>query len=183
MMKVYFFGFIFFTISYVKAQQAPVKWASRETFFEELQGKKLPAFKGLSSKGAAFSSESLAGKIVLINFWFEACPPCVKEMPELNKLVKTYGSPAVKFIAITYDSPEKAKKFQKKMGFKYEVFTLTDDEIRTLNINHGYPSNILIGKDGRIIKAIGAVSFNDEDVAVKAQTSAFEAALQKEINQ
>ncbi|MFC3561074.1 TlpA family protein disulfide reductase [Pedobacter jamesrossensis] len=181
-MKVFLFLFILFYSSFSKAQNAPVKWASQETFFEELTGKQLPDFKGISTNNKPFSSSILKGRIVVINFWFEACPPCVKEIPELNKLVKKYGKNDIRFIAITYDLPEQAKKFQKKSGYKYEIVSLTDDQIRKLNINHGFPSNILVGKDGRIIKAISAVSFDDEIPSVQRQTLIFEEKLKAEIN-
>lgn len=181
-MKTFLLLIILFSASFANAQTNPVKWATQETFFEELIGKDLPDFKGVNVNNKLFLSSSLKGEIIIINFWFEACPPCVKEIPELNKLVAKYGQSGVRFIAITYDLPKKAKKFQKKSGYKYEIVSLTKDEIRKLNINHGYPTNILIGKHGMIIKAINAVSFNDEIPTTKEQTLIFEEQLKAEIN-
>lgn len=181
-MRTFLLLIILCSASFANAQTNPVKWATQETFFEELIGKDLPDFKGANINNKQFLSSSLKGKIVVINFWFEACPPCVKEMPELNKLVDKYGEAGVRFIAITYDLPKSAKKFQNQSGYKYEIVSLTDDEIRKLNINHGYPTNILIGKDGKIIKAINAVSFNNEIPSIKEQTLVFEEKLKAEIN-
>lgn len=180
-MKLIFSLFIICSVQFCKAQNAPVKWASQETFFEELTGKELPVFEGLSINKKPFSSSSLKGKIVIINFWFEACPPCVKEIPELNKLVDKYAKADVRFIAITYDLPKQARLFQKEIGYKYQVVSLTKHQILNLNINHGYPSNILIGKDGKIIKAVSAVSFTDDDIDVMKQTLIFEEKLKEEI--
>ena len=180
-MKTFFLLIILFSASFANAQTSPVKWATQETFFEELVGKGLPDFKGIDVNTKPFLSSSLEGKIVVINFWFEACPPCVKEIPELNILVEKYGKDGVKFIAITYDLSKQAKKFQKQSGYKYEIVSLTNDEISKLNINHGYPSNILIGKDGKIIKAISTFSFNNEIPSIKQQTLVFEEKIRTEI--
>ena len=40
--------------------------------------------------GEKYDTTSLKGKVVVLNFWFVDCPPCRKEIPELNKLVKKY---------------------------------------------------------------------------------------------
>lgn len=179
-MKIYIFIILLFSAGLTTAQTPPVKWATQETFFEDLIGKDLPDFKGETLGGKTFSKENLKNQILLINFWFEECPPCVKEMPELNKFVNRYKNQA-HFIAITYDKPKKAANFRKKIGYKYEIICLTQDEIRKLNINHGYPSNILVGKDGKIIKAISSVSFNNEIPSISAQTIDFEQKLKAEI--
>ncbi|MBB6237015.1 peroxiredoxin [Pedobacter sp. AK013] len=157
------------------AQDAPVKWATQETFFEDLSGKDLPGFKGLTINKKPFSSTDLRNQIVVINFWFEKCPPCIAEMPELNNLVTKYGKKAVRFIGITHDSPVSAKRFQKRNGYKYEIISLSKDEIRKLNINHGFPSNILVGKNGKIVYATANISFSDPQF--KAKSMLFEEKL------
>jgi cytochrome c biogenesis protein CcmG/thiol:disulfide interchange protein DsbE len=152
----------------ILAQNAPVKWATQETFFEDLVGKALPAFKGLTINKKTLSNADLKNQVVVINFWFEKCPPCIAEMPELNKLVARYGPQAVRFIGITHDTPASAKHFQKRNGYKYEIVSLSKDEIRKLNINHGFPSNVLVGKDGKIIYATANISFSDPDFKAKS---------------
>ncbi|MCZ4243425.1 peroxiredoxin family protein [Pedobacter punctiformis] len=181
-MKTHLFFFFFASLSlWANAQDVPVKWATQETFFEELAGKDLPDFKGLTIKKIPFSKSELKDQIVLINFWFEKCPPCIAEMPELNKLVNQYKAKGVRFIAITYDSPKAAKKFQKQNGYKYEIVSLSMDEIRKLNINHGFPSNILIGKDGKILYATANISFADDMPEFKAKSILLEEKLKAEI--
>lgn len=181
-MKTYLFLLLFAGLSFfVHAQDAPVRWATQETFFEDLQGKDLPDFKGLTVDKKSFNSSALKNQIVLINFWFEKCPPCIEEMPELNKLVDRYAAKGVRFIAITYDLPNATRKFQHRNGYKYEIVSLSMDEIRKLNINHGFPSNILIGKDGKIIYATANISFSDNMPAFKAKSVLLEEKLKAEI--
>ncbi|NTE05520.1 TlpA family protein disulfide reductase [Agrobacterium tumefaciens] len=161
------------------AQEKPVKWATQETFFEDLVGKPLPEFHGLTVDGKKISSKQLENKITVINFWFEKCPPCIAEMPELNKFVLKYKANGVTFIGITHDLPASAKRFQKRNGYQYEIVSLTMDEIRRLNINHGFPSNVIVGRNGKIIYATANISFSD--AAFKAKSILFEEKLKAEI--
>src|SRR5689334_20368114 len=59
-------------------------------------------FKTVAGKEIEF--RKLKGKIVVLNFWFTACPPCLAEIPALNKLAKEYKNKNVIFFGITYDS-------------------------------------------------------------------------------
>lgn len=168
LMKIYLI-LLFSVFSFTAlAQDAPVKWATQETFFEDLIGKELPPFNGLTVNKKQLSNTDLKNQVVVINFWFEKCPPCIAEMPELNNLVAKYGKKAVRFIGITHDSPTSARRFQKLNGYRYEIISLSKDEIRKLNINHGFPSNVLVGKDGKIIYATANISFSDPQFKAKS---------------
>lgn len=178
-MKIYLSIFLTLFCFIVSAQETPVKWATQETFFGDLTGKDLPDFKGLTVNKKTFTRADLKNQVVVINFWFEKCPPCIAEMPELNKLVDKYKQKDIRFIGITHDAPTLAKHFQQRNGYKYEIVSMSKDEIRKLNINHGFPSNILVGKDGKIIYATANISFID--TAFKAKSILFEEKLKAEI--
>ena len=160
-MRTYFLGLLLLFSFCAQAQDASVKWATQETFFEDLIGKDLPDFKGVKTNNKSFLSTALNDQVVVINFWFEKCPPCIAEMPELDKLVSIYRSKNVRFIGITPDSPITAKRFQNRNVYRYEVVSLTKREISRLNINHGFPSNVLVGRDGKIISAMANISFSE----------------------
>lgn len=55
-----------------------------------LVGCQMPNFKGTTHIGKPMSRASLKGKVVVMNFWFIGCKPCVAEMPALNRLVERY---------------------------------------------------------------------------------------------
>ncbi|MGM9476378.1 TlpA family protein disulfide reductase [Pedobacter sp. GSP4] len=175
-MKIYLFFLLTACCLFTKAQDAPVKWATQETFFADLAGKALPDFKGLTVNKKPFTKAELKNQVVVINFWFEKCPPCIAEMPELNKLVARYGKNNIRFIGITHDKPQQAKRFQQHHAYQYQIISMSVDNIRKLNINHGFPSNILVGKDGKIIYATANISFSDP--AFKAKSIIFEQQLQ-----
>lgn len=170
-MKIYLLICFTLLCPLLKAQEAPVKWATQETFFEDLSGKDLPDFKGLTINKKTFSRANLKNQVVVINFWFENCPPCLAEMSELNKLAKAYRQKGVRFIGITHDTPKRAKHFQKRNGYEYEIVSMSKAEISKLNINHGFPSNILVGADGKIIYATANISLTD--TAFKAKSILF----------
>ncbi|WP_316806215.1 TlpA disulfide reductase family protein [Pedobacter agri] len=160
-------------------QNTQIKWATQETFFEDLTGKDLPDFKGLKTNRKIFSKSDLKNQVTVINFWFESCPPCIAEMPELNELPEKYAKKGVRFVGITHDSPALAKRFQKKNGYRYEIVSLSRAAIAKLNINHGFPSNILIGKNGKILMAMA--NFSLVDPKFKEKSTIFERKLLNEI--
>ncbi len=170
-MRIYLFTLLLIS-GLARAQETPVvKWATQETFFEDLTGKDLPDFKGLTINKKSFTRANLKNQVVVINFWFENCPPCLAEMPELNKLAKAYRQKGVRFIGITHDTPTRAKHFQKRNGYEYEIVSMSKAEISKLNINHGFPTNILVGADGKIIYATANISLTD--TAFKAKSILF----------
>lgn len=177
-MKLYLLLFAFCVSSIIaRAQTAPIKWATQETFFEDLVGKNLPDFSSKTIEGKTITTKNLKGKVVLINFWFVACPPCIAEMPYLNLLVEKYKAQNIRFIAITYENKKAIKNFKRKTPYNYEILSLSEAEIRRLNLNHGYPSNILVGTDGKILKAMANISFSEQDTALKAKSILFEETL------
>ena len=57
------------------------------SFDAALKGKPLPDFVFKDILGNTYTPEDIKGKVVVINFWFMSCAPCIEEMPELNKIV------------------------------------------------------------------------------------------------
>ena len=66
---------------------------------EELLGKDAIPFSVTDIEGNEYSLNSLKDKIIVLNFWFVQCEPCVREIPELNNLVEKYKDKDVVFIA------------------------------------------------------------------------------------
>ncbi|MBM3883491.1 MAG: TlpA family protein disulfide reductase [Verrucomicrobia bacterium] len=54
------------------------------------------------------------GKVVLLNLWATWCPPCVREMPILDRLHTTYKDRGLVVIALSDEPPEQLRKFFKK---------------------------------------------------------------------
>lgn len=123
-------------------------------------GKPYPSFKA-ENGDAVLTKDSLKGKIVFINFWFEACKPCIAEMEGLNQLydsLKDYKD--FEFISFTYESPKVIEKMREKYGMKYKILSISRSECLRLNQNNGYPTSIVLDRKQKIkdIKTGGAIS-------------------------
>jgi peroxiredoxin len=92
-------------------------------FAQETSGTKPLAslFDVTSLNGKSFKLEELKGKYVVLNFWFINCIPCVKEIPQLNKLVTAYRKRNFVFIAFTLDNKYQLDDFLKKRPFTYNI--------------------------------------------------------------
>src|ERR1044071_5010721 len=80
-----------------------------------------PTFSLTSLEGEKFDLSALRGKVVVLNFWFTGCVPCVAEFKQLNRLVDKYKDKGVVFIAPTVDNEATLRPFLKKHRFKYHV--------------------------------------------------------------
>ncbi|MBC7615404.1 MAG: TlpA family protein disulfide reductase [Pedobacter sp.] len=114
------------------------------------EGEKFRGDRIKAINGNKFDLKTITDKVYVINFWFINCPPCKKEIPELNELVKKYkDNPNVVFIAIALDQEFELKNFQKIMPFDYNIVA----DGRYFSDKHGvksYPTHVIIGKDGLI---------------------------------
>ncbi|MFK7951943.1 MAG: TlpA family protein disulfide reductase [Ekhidna sp.] len=118
-----------------------------------MNGEAFPEFKLTTVSGEEVSSENTKGKIVLFNFWFTRCGPCIKEIPELNELVEEFKNEDVLFIAPTFDDDAQVEKFLTRFDFDYKIVADVKDFCLELNIR-SYPTHFVINKDGTIEKVM-----------------------------
>jgi peroxiredoxin len=108
------------------------------------------SFSGIDT--ATQSTESTAGKVVVLNFWFIACPPCVAEIPSLNAIANDFKGKNVVFIAPTFDSAAMVQKFVKTHPFKYKITTFGSAQ-PSIYFPEGkmiFPMNVVVDKRGRV---------------------------------
>jgi len=107
-------------------------------------------FKERDMNGHRFDTKALAGKVIVLNFWFVNCSPCRMEIPELNKIAEQYkDNPNVVFIAMALDDANTLKDFLKTTPFKYSII----DNARYIAEKYGiksYPTNVVIDKAGNV---------------------------------
>jgi peroxiredoxin len=107
-----------------------------------------PEFEVTDIDGNLINSEKLRGKVVVLNFWFTGCSPCIGEMPELNKLVDDFSGD-VRFLAFTYNSEDQVNKFLASHEFKYEIVA-NESQLKKLLGLRGHPAHIVIDQSGKI---------------------------------
>lgn len=123
-----------------------------EAFRAGLIGKPVPAFQLKDINEKTWRSDELKDKVLIINFWFTTCKPCIQEMPHLNELVKQNKDNPVIFIAPAPENETQVKKFLKKYTFDYNIVPASLDYITASKIE-SFPTHLVIDKNG-IIKQV-----------------------------
>ena len=124
----------------------------RTNVVKELEGKPIKPFSLKTLNDVIISESTVKGKVTVLNFWYTGCKPCIREMPDLNKLVDKYHK-SVNFIAPTFDSAERVEAFMKKREFKYVPLLDSKSFNESLGINV-YPTHLIIDQEGIVRKVI-----------------------------
>ncbi len=108
------------------------------------------------------------GRVVLLNFWATWCPPCVRELPALDRLQARRGGPDLAVVALSIDAGdiEGPIAFVRKLGLAnltvYQDFTGTTAEVFPL---YGLPISYVLDPRGNVIGYItGATDWDSPEV-------------------
>ncbi len=116
------------------------------TYF--VTGSPFGKFKTTDINRNKLNLQEMKGKIVVFNFWFINCPPCKREIPELNKLVEKYKDRNdVVFIAVALDEKSDLKDFLKTTPFNYSIVDGGRWIVSEIGINT-FPTNVVVDQNG-----------------------------------
>ena len=118
--------------------------------------------KFANEKQKNFDKNFLDGKPTFINFWFTKCPPCIKEIPLLNKLKEQYKGKA-NFITISFNDKKTIDEFLKEQPFNFQHITDSKKQIDELKIS-AYPTNLILDKNGIVKFVFGEVSYDIQEI-------------------
>jgi len=106
------------------------------------------------------------GKVILVNFWATWCPPCVEEIPSLNKLGEFYKDQKFKIISVDFqETPETLMEFSKRIPINFPVLLDLDGKVSNQWKIFSFPSSFIIDKKGFIRYSVNqAIEWNHEDV-------------------
>ncbi|MBV6272461.1 TlpA family protein disulfide reductase [Alcaligenaceae bacterium CGII-47] len=111
-------------------------------------------FADLQGKDLALST--LVGRPVLANFWASWCPPCVREMPDLDAMHHDY--PDVVFLGLAIDTRVNVERFVQKVKVSYPLLLTGTQGIALMrnlgNKAGGLPFTVLFDRDGRIAHVV-----------------------------
>jgi thiol-disulfide isomerase/thioredoxin len=155
-MKIIFISLVFlFNFSI----EAPCQTEEEKKFLDTLKmggtyllGKPFPEFELKSEKGKIYNNECFIDKITFINFWFEACAPCIAEMNALENIYQTYSqNKKFQFLSITWEKKEVIEKIVTKYRQTYQILSTSTDSCYYLNFKKGFPTNVIVNGKGEII--------------------------------
>ena len=108
---------------------------------------------------------SLRGKVVVLNFWATWCPPCVEEMPSLNRLHAQLAPLGGMVLGVSVDKDEEAyKKFLQDHQIRFPNHRDGSSAIASEYGSVMFPETYIIARDGRIArKIIGPQNWDSPD--------------------
>ncbi len=117
----------------------------------------------IDAKGREVNLESYKGKVILINNWATWCPPCVAEMPSLQKLYNVYKNNVV-FLFVAHDKPDKVQMFLQKNALHIPVYFAQSNPPSLLQ-SSSIPTTYIIDQNGAIVvQKTGAADWNSGQV-------------------
>ncbi len=92
------------------------------------------------------------GKTIFLNFWATWCPPCIAEMPNIQKLYNDFQDDEdIVFVMLSLDEdPDKARAFMERKDFTMPVYFLTGRQPGVYN-STVVPTTFVISPDGYIV--------------------------------
>ncbi len=115
--------------------------------------------------GEEFNLTDYIGKgVIIIDFWYTHCPPCVQAMPELNKLYLQYKDKGLKIFGLNsvdfqINQLDYLEKFLSKRKIAYDLIMINPDVDLIFKVG-GYPTMYIVDKQGKIVYV--EAGFNEE---------------------
>jgi peroxiredoxin len=105
--------------------------------------------KDLSGKTWTFSE--LRGKVVLVNFWATWCPPCRKEMPDLETLYGRFGSKSLVVLGISDEEAAKVEPFVRERKVSFPVLLDPGRKVNEMFVVEGIPKSFVYDREGKLV--------------------------------
>ncbi|KAA3620690.1 MAG: TlpA family protein disulfide reductase [Flavobacterium sp.] len=102
-------------------------------------------------------------RVSIVNLWATWCPPCVAELPALQRLYDSYGD-RVDFYFVSAEDQATVQRFLQKKGFELPAYLEVERPPAEMQVST-IPTTFLIDKDGTIlIQKTGAAQWDSEKV-------------------
>ncbi len=152
-----------------------IAWAGRESYRPVITGAPAPDFSAAASDGSAVAVSDYRGKVVLLNIWATWCPPCVEEMPSIQRLYEELDHDDFEILAISVDAPAGQQDafgrpggdihaFAEELGLTFRILHNPAGDIQRVYQTTGVPETFLIGRDGVIYKKVAGPTDWDSPV-------------------
>lgn len=103
--------------------------------------------------GGRVSLESLAGRVVLVNFWATWCEPCEQEMPAMERLYRSLPRDRFEMLAISIDDePAKVAAFVDRYSLTFPILLDPGKQVAERYQTMGVPESLLVDGSGRVVE-------------------------------
>jgi cytochrome c biogenesis protein CcmG, thiol:disulfide interchange protein DsbE len=95
------------------------------------------------------------GKVVFLNFWATWCPPCIQEMPTMEKLHQDFGKDGLVILAINFqETPEQVKEFFREHSLTFTALLDRSGKVFELYQAWALPMSGIVNKRGELVGKI-----------------------------
>jgi peroxiredoxin len=118
--------------------------------------------------GNTVNLASLAGKVVVIDFWATWCAPCKEELPVLQKLYKKYSAQGLVVVGVSVDKDaSNIQSFMKKLAVSFPVVHDADHQVSGRYQPPRMPSSYIVDRKGIVRYVHGGFRADDAVVFEK----------------
>jgi peroxiredoxin len=120
-------------------------------------------------EGKSWSLQALHGKVVLVNFWATWCPPCRKEMPDLDKLYQEFKDQDLLILAISDEEISKVHPFIAEHHYSYPILLDPGSKVHKLFVVEGIPKSFVYDRNGKLVAEAVDMRTRGQFLAMLAQ--------------
>jgi len=153
----------------IPMQQIKINRSRMDSSLKKFRAKNDPQAINLADAyGNMFTKQNFKGQITIVNFWATWCPPCVQEIPSLNRLKQAMAEFPFELISINYaEDKDTILSFMEQVNVEFPVLLdQNGDYAKKWNVIT-YPSTFIIGPDGKIKYGVNAAIEWDDPEYIK----------------
>lgn len=137
---------------HMKAELNDAQYALAMSKLEEADAAREKAdFTLTDLQGKSWHLADLRGKIVLVNFWATWCPPCRKEMPDLQALYDKYKDQGLLVLSISDEGAANVVPFIKERNITYPVLLDPGRKVNERYQVDGLPKSFVYDREGKLV--------------------------------
>jgi peroxiredoxin len=110
-----------------------------------------PEFTLRDLSGKTWTFADLRGKVVLVNFWATWCPPCRKEMPDLETLYGRFESKGLVVLGISDEEAAKVEPFIRERKVSFPVLLDPGRKVNEMFVVDGIPKSFVYDREGKLV--------------------------------
>ena len=101
--------------------------------------------------GKQWTLKDLKGSVVLVNFWATWCPPCRKEMPDLDALYRRFRAKGLVILSISDEAEAKVRSFLADKHYTYPILLDPGRKVNDTFAIEGIPKSFVYDREGKLV--------------------------------